>query len=115
MLFLTVICGFYLFGLLMAHWVTLPRQALVSGLGTMIAAGFAGVTLWLLTQTGMTEPWVAIAMASTIALPALMIGLGLSLGWAMRVTSQKRDWRYGLACATAAAPCAASLAAAFAS
>ena len=38
MLVLGLLCGVYLFGLLIARGVTLPRQALVSGGATGVAA-----------------------------------------------------------------------------
>ncbi|MFP7672209.1 hypothetical protein ACG74X_02505 [Marivita sp. S0852] len=77
---LVLYCGFYLFGLLLARWLTLPRQALISGIATAVAAGVASLTLWLLTRTMLIEPWLAIAMTGAVALPALMLGLGLMAG-----------------------------------
>ena len=84
MLLLVLYCGFYLSGLLIARWLTYPRQALVSGIAVASAALVAALTLWLLTQPPFIEPWLAIAMVGTIAIPALMMGLGLLAGWLLR-------------------------------
>ena len=84
MLLLVLYCGFYLSGLLIARWLTHPRQALVSGSAGATAAFVAALTLWLLTHPAFIEPWLAIAMVGTIAIPALMMGLGLLAGWLLR-------------------------------
>ena len=84
MLLLLLYCGFYLSGLLFARWMTQPGQALTIGLAITVSAGVAALTLWLLSQAGFTEPWLSIAMIGTIAVPALMIGLGLIAGWWIR-------------------------------
>ncbi|MCK0151467.1 hypothetical protein MWU54_15600 [Marivita sp. S6314] len=77
---LILYCGFYLSGLLIARWLTLPRQALVSGIATTVSACVAALTLWLITVAGFVEPWLSIALAGTVGLPALMMGLGLLAG-----------------------------------
>lgn len=89
MLLIMLYCGFYLTGLVFARWFTLPRQAVVSGLGTTSAALVATLTLWLLTRTQLTEPWLAIAMTGAIALPALMLGLGLLAGGWVRLAHRR--------------------------
>ncbi|MCL3881507.1 hypothetical protein [Marivita sp. GX14005] len=89
--------AFYLFGLAMGRALNLPRQAFVIGSGISAAGLSAGLTLWLLARTALIEPWLAIAMIGTIALPALMIGLGLLAGWLMRRSAGK--WRARFAAA----------------
>lgn len=89
MLVLGLLCGVYLFGLLIARGVTLPRQALVSGGATGVAAFVASLTLWLLARTEMIEAWLAVAMIGTISLPALMLGLGLLAGGWVRLTAMQ--------------------------
>jgi hypothetical protein len=90
MLLLVLYCAFYLSGLLIARWLTLTRQALVSGIATTLAALVAAFTLWLLTQSSLIDPWLAIAMIGTIALPALMLGLGLLAGGWIRQSGKSR-------------------------
>lgn len=90
MALLLLICGFYLFGLLIARGVTLSRQALLSGAGVSVIALVAALTLWLLARTGMIEAWLAVAMIGTVALPALMIGVGLLAGSWVRISRGSR-------------------------
>lgn len=93
MLLLLLICGFYLFGLLIARGVTRTRQAGVSGIAVGAAALVATLTLWLLARTAMIEPWLAIAMIGTVALPALMIGAGLLAGsWIRHSHGSRLSW-----------------------
>lgn len=99
MALLLLICGFYLFGLLIARGVTLSRQALVTGAGVSAVALIAALTLWLLARTGMIEAWLAVAMIGTVAVPALMIGTGLVAGSWVRLSHGSR-----LAWAAAALP-----------
>ena len=101
---LLLLCGFYLFGLLIARGLTMPRQALVSGAAMTAAAGIASLTLWLVAKSGFIEPWMAVAMIGTVALPALMIGLGLLAGGWVR-----RSGASPLALMFAALPFAATL------
>ena len=84
MLLLFLYNGFYISGLLLARWMTRPQQALRSGIATALAGVVACFTLWALTTIELIEPWLAIAMAGTIGLPALMMGLGLLAGWWVR-------------------------------
>lgn len=104
MVLFLLLCGFYLFGLLIARGLTIARQAWVSGTAMCAAAGVATLTLWLLAKTGMIEPWLAVAMIGTVTLPALMIGLGLLAGAWLRSSD-----RALLARICAAAPVAATL------
>jgi len=90
MLLLVLYCGFYLSGLFIAQLLTLRRQALISGIATTLAAVVAALTLWLFTQSTLIEPWLAIAMIGTIALPALMLGLGLLAGWWIRQSGNSK-------------------------
>jgi hypothetical protein len=110
MLVLVLLCGVYLFGMLIARGVTLPRQALVSGGATCTAACVATVTLWLLTRTEMIEAWLAVAMIGTITLPALMLGLGLLAGGWMRITATGHLRWHRLSILCAAAPLIAAMA-----
>ena len=88
-----LLCGFYLFGLLIARGVTLPRQALVNGVALCAAALVASVTLWLLARTGMIEAWLTIALIGTVSLPALMIGAGLLAGsWIRKSHGSRLSW-----------------------
>lgn len=87
MVLFLLLCGFYLFGLLIARGLTLLRQAWVSGTAMCVAAGVASLTLWLLAKTALVEPWLAVAMIGTVTLPALMIGLGLLAGAWLRARS----------------------------
>lgn len=89
MLLLILYCGFYLFGLLLALFVTLPAQALVSGSATSFAVGVATLTLWLLAQGNYIEIWIVIAIIGTVALPGGMIGLGLLFGGCIRRARRK--------------------------
>lgn len=91
MLLIVLYCGFYLSGLLIARWLTLPRQALVSGVTVSGAAALASLTLWLLARPAFIEPWLAIAMGGAVALPALLFGLGLLAGWWVRHRSGSRS------------------------
>jgi hypothetical protein len=104
MLILVLLCGVYLFGLLIARGLTLPRQALVNGGVTCGAALVATLTLWLLARSGIIEAWLAVAMVSTISLPALMLGLGLVAGGWVRVTATEYPRWHRLSILCAAGP-----------
>ena len=84
MLIVILYCGFYLFGLLIARWVTLPRQALVGGIAMCTVAIVGSLALWLMVRAGFVDAWLSIAMGGTIAVPALMMGMGLLAGSWMR-------------------------------
>lgn len=114
MLLVLALLGFYLCSLWLAFAFTLAQQALVQGIGLCAVAAVAALTLWLLVQSSIIEPWLSIALSGVIALPAFMIGLGLAMGGLVRMTGQKRDWKYGLVCLGAAAPAILGVLAAFA-
>lgn len=69
-----------------------------------LAALVAAMTLWLLTNAGLIAPWIGIAMAGAIALPAAMLGLGLAIGGLVGVTAAQRDWRFHVSRLAAAIP-----------
>lgn len=114
MLLVLALLGFYLCSLWLAFAFTLAQQALVQGIGLCAVAAVAALTLWLLVQSSIIEPWLSIALSGVIALPAFMIGLGLAMGGLVRMTGQKRDWKYGLVCLGTAAPAILGVLAAFA-
>lgn len=101
---LFVLLGIYAASLWLACAFTLPRQALVQGIGLVSVAGVAALTLWLLVRAGYLETWLAIALIGVIALPASLIGLGLTMGGLVRVTAGRRNWAFVLARIGAAGP-----------
>lgn len=96
MLMLFVLLGIYAASVWLACAYTLPGQALVQGIGLMSVAGVAALTLWLLVRAGYLEAWLAIALVGVIALPASLIGLGLTMGALIRITARKRNWAFVL-------------------
>ncbi|WP_439121938.1 hypothetical protein [Marivita sp.] len=104
MILLLVILAFYTASLSLALAYTHAQQAIVQGIGIAALAAIAALTLWLLVYAGYIEPWLSVAMSGAIALPGFMIGLGLGFGGLLRVTGQKRDWKFWLTCLGAATP-----------
>ena len=101
---LIVLLGIYAASVWLACAFTLPRQALVQGIGLMSVAGVAALTLWLLVRAGYLEAWLAVALVGVIALPAGLIGLGLTMGGLIRITARTRNWAFALTRLGAAVP-----------
>lgn len=114
MLLVLALLGFYLGSLAMAFAFTLPRQAMVQGIGLFGVACLAALTLWLLTKSDLIEAWLSIAMIGVVALPGGLIGFGLALGGFVRTTLRHGGWKHYLACLGAAAPAGLGILAAFA-
>ena len=114
MLLVLALLAFYLSSLAMAFAFTHARSAVVQGVGLFATACVAALTLWLLMQAGLIEPWLSIAMIGVIALPGGLIGLGLGLGGLVRISARDRGWKLRLAFFGAAIPAIFGLYAAFA-
>lgn len=115
MVLVLVYLGVYAAGLLLAQWFTSARRAMGQGLAVGLTSAVAGLTLWLLVGSGLTEPWIAIAMAGTIVVPSALLGLGLGLGGFLAFTKGDRDWRFYLSRLVTATPFAIGILTVFAS
>lgn len=84
---LAVYTGFYLFGMLLARWHRSAGAAFRMGGLVVFAAALGTLTLWLLHWQDMVTPLTIAAFIGLTSLPALMLGLGLLAGGAL-----KRAW-----------------------